>query len=227
MIPASIKTTTQVTEREDPLHYLSKKPLVEYKRGQIIYNEDQTANGIYLLASGRVMTIMPGSDGSDVVLDIVRSDQFFGLPGLLGASHRGERAEAMERSFVMFWPSVEIEEQIERYPKLGIALMQLTSFRIADLTDRIESMANEKTPERVARILLRFSKTLGQQQPDGAVQMPPLTHQTLSNCVGTSREIVTFHMNRLRQLGFLRYSRRGIEVYAEALRDRLRQGPLE
>jgi hypothetical protein len=33
-------------------------------------------------------------------------------------------------------------------------------------------------------------------------------------------------MNRLRQLGFLRYSRRGIELYAEALRDRLRQGPL-
>jgi hypothetical protein len=32
---------------------------------------------------------------------------------------------------------------------------------------------------------------------------------------------VTFQMNQLRQAGFLRYSRRGIQVYADALREHL------
>ncbi|PWT99683.1 MAG: hypothetical protein C5B51_26755, partial [Terriglobia bacterium] len=50
---------------------------------------------------------------------------------------------------------------------------------------------------------------------------PPLTHQLLSEYVGTSREIVTFQMNYLRQKGLLRYSRKGIQVYVEALREYL------
>jgi CRP-like cAMP-binding protein len=33
--------------------------------------------------------------------------------------------------------------------------------------------------------------------PDGAMQMPPLTHQMIAEYVGTSREIVTSEMNRL------------------------------
>jgi len=47
------------------------------------------------------------------------------------------------------------------------------------------------------------------------------THHVISEYVGTSREIVTFQMNHLRQKGFLRYSRKGIQVYSDALREHL------
>jgi CRP-like cAMP-binding protein len=227
MNPTASRSAPQGLALEDPLQYLSRKPLIEYRRGQVIYNEDQKADGIYLLASGRVMVSAPGSDGSEIVLDIYRADHFFGHTGLLGLAHRGERSMTLERSTTMFWSTEEIEDQIQKHPRLGVALMQVLLLRNAEFSQRIESMANEKTPERVARILLRFADSLGETTADGSVRMPPLTHQTISNCIGTSREIVTFQMNRLRQLGYMRYSRRGIELYCDALRDRLRQGPLD
>jgi len=40
--------------------------------------------------------------------------------------------------------------------------------------------------------------------------------------VGTTREIITLQMNHFRQKGMLRYSRKGIQVYEEALREYLR-----
>ena len=43
----------------------------------------------------------------------------------------------------------------------------------------------------------------------------------ISEYVGTSREIITFQMNQLRQKGFLRYSRKGIQVYSDALKEHL------
>ena len=227
MIPAASRQAPQGLVLEDPLQYLSRKQLIEHRRGQVIYSEDQKADGIYLLTSGRVIVSAPASDGSDIVLDIYRADQFFGHTGLLGLSQRGERAMALERSFAMFWSIDEIEDQIEKHPRLGIALVQVMLLRNTEFAQRIESMANEKTPERVAHILLRFADTLGDSANDGSVRIPPLTHQTISNCIGTSREIVTFQMNRLRQLGYMRYSRRGIELYCDALRDRLREGPLD
>ena len=51
----------------------------------------------------------------------------------------------------------------------------------------------------------------------------PFTHELLSQYVGTSREIVTHYMNQLRRQGYLKYSRKGISLNREALRDWLRR----
>lgn len=99
--------------------------------------------------------------------------------------------------------------------------MQMLVKRGLDYEERLQSFALDKTPERIVRALLRFADHLGVPSEDGSVRIPPLTHQSISEYVGTSREIVTVEMNQLRQRGFLRYSRRGIQVYAEAMREHL------
>src|SRR5581483_8475416 len=133
-----------------------------------------------------------------------------------------ERALALDNVTLMSWTSQEIEEQVERQPRLGIALLQMLVKRGLDYEERLQSFALDKTPERVVRSLLRFADRLGNRSEDGSIKIPPLTHQVLSEYVGTSREIVTFQMNRLRQLGCLRYSRRAINIYPDAIQEQLR-----
>ena len=123
----------------------------------------------------------------------------------------------------MAWTTAEIESQIEREPQLGIALSQYVIARCIELGDRIESMAFYKTPERVAIALLQLAASLGEERADGSTRIGALTHHVIAEFVGTSREIVTFQMNRLRRLGLLRYSRRFIDVNVPALEDTLRQ----
>jgi CRP/FNR family transcriptional regulator, cyclic AMP receptor protein len=53
--------------------------------------------------------------------------------------------------------------------------------------------------------------------------MLPLTHETLAQYVGTSREIVTHYMNRLRRGGFVRYTRKNIVLYRDALKESVLQ----
>ena len=48
--------------------------------------------------------------------------------------------------------------------------------------------------------------------------MIPLTHEMLSRYVGTSREIVSHHMNQFRKHGYVTYSRRGISLHRETLK---------
>jgi len=64
---------------------------------------------------------------------------------------------------------------------------------------------------------------LGQNAEDGTVEMMALTHELLSQYVGTSREIITHYMNQFRRDGYLRYSRKGILLHRDAMRDWLRQ----
>ena len=66
-------------------------------------------------------------------------------------------------------------------------------------------------------------KVVRYRMPDGSTRIGSLTHHTIAEYIGTSREIVTFQMNRVRRLGLLRYSRKSIDVYTQAMKDALRE----
>jgi CRP/FNR family cyclic AMP-dependent transcriptional regulator len=212
---------TPTREMEDALMYLPRKGVNDYRRGQIIFDEHQPSKGLHLVVQGRVKVAIPLDSGSQTVVDIFTTDDFFGESSMLGSTRYSERAVALDNVTLMSWSTSEIEEQVERQPQLGIALIQMLVKRGLDHEDRLQSFALDKTPERVVRALLRFAERLGARTEDGSIKVPPLTHQLISEYVGTSREIVTFQMNHLRQKGYLRYSRKGIQVYADALREHL------
>lgn len=208
-------------EVEDALMYLPRKGVSDFSRGDVIFDENNPSKALHLVVQGRVKVTIPVEDGGQTVVDIFNTDDFFGESSLLGDHPVPERAVALDNVTLMSWTRAEIEEQIEKQPRLGIALMQMLVKRGLDYEERLQSFALDKTPERIVRALLRFAEHLGTPAEDGSLRIPPLTHQAISEYVGTSREIVTFQMNHLRQNGFLRYSRRGIQVYTEALREHL------
>jgi hypothetical protein len=71
--------------------------------------------------------------------------------------------------------------------------------------------------------LIRLGNCLGTEMTDGAVHMPALTHHLIAEYVGTSREVVSSQMSRLRKAGLVRYSRKYIDVYPQAMQEALRQ----
>ncbi len=208
---------------EDPLAHLPCSSIVEYKKGQVIYNQDQPSTNIYLLIHGKVKVCRVAADGHQVVVDIYQPDEFFGESAFLGLPHRAEQATAMESTRLMTWTSAEIEEIVQRRPKLAIAFLQILVQRTIDFGQRIESFSVDNIARRLARTLIRFSDRLGILEDDGASRMVPFTHELLSQYVGTSREIVTHYMNQFRRQGYLRYSRKGIMVYKDAFREWLKQ----
>ena len=90
-----------------------------------------------------------------------------------------------------------------------------------DLEDRVQAIATRKIPERVMLSLLQLQRTLGTPQADGAMRMAGITHLVIAAHAGTTREIVTAQMNRLRKLGMVRYSRNLIDVDCEAMEQAL------
>jgi CRP/FNR family transcriptional regulator len=208
---------------EDPLAHLPCSSIVEYKKGQIIYNQDQPSTNIYLIIAGKIKVTRLADDGHQVVIDIYQPDEFFGESAFLNLTHRCEQAAALENTKVMAWTTAEIEDLILKRPRLSVALLQILVQRTIEFTHRIESFSVDNIARRLARSLIRFSERLGTAQDDGSVRMAPFTHELLSQYVGTSREIVTHYMNQFRRQGYLKYSRKEVVLYREAFREWLRQ----
>ncbi len=210
---------------EDPLAHLPCSSILEYRRGQVIYDQQQPSTAIYLVIDGKVKVSRLVDDGHQVVIDIYQPDEFFGESAFLNLPLRPEQATALENTKLMTWSAAEIEEIVARRPRLAVALLQILAQRTLEFTHRIESFSVDNIARRLARSLIRFSERLGVEEADGSVRLTPFTHELLSQYVGTSREIVTHYMNQFRRQGYLRYSRKGIILYRDAFKSWLRENP--
>jgi CRP/FNR family transcriptional regulator len=208
---------------EDSLIYLPRKPAYEICKGRVIYDEVNPPAHLYVVILGRVKVTSTNGDGRQSVSRIVRTEGLFGESCLIGTSRDGESATALDNVMLMGWDRAEIEHRIEQEPRLGIALFQYMIHQCLELQDRIEAMAVHRTPERVMLGLVQLATDLGTEAEDGSARIAHLTHDTIAEFVGTSREIVSCQMNRLRRLGLIRYSRKHLDVYPQAMLDELKQ----
>lgn len=209
---------------EDPLACLPTSTVRAYKKEQVIYSPEQNSESIYLVLAGKVKVYRIADDGHQILVDIYRTDDLFGDSALIGSLKGREKAVALEPDTgIMAWSASEIEELMTQRPQLSIALLQLMANRCIYLGWRIESFSTDKIERRLAQTLIYFSQRFGHALEDGTIQMMPLTHELLAQYVGTSRESITYYMNLFRRHGRLSYSRAGIVVYPDAIKQSLRQ----
>jgi len=204
---------------EDPLDYLTCSNLQEYAKGEVIYGPDQPSTSLYLIVRGKVKVQRIKDNWGDVLVDIYSNDDFFGYSSLIDPPDTNEKAVAFEdRTTLMIWTGAVVKDFMMRRPQLGIALVQMLTQRCVHFSRRIETLASDNIERRLARTLIHFSRRLGHALEDGSFEMMPLTHDLLSQYVGTSREIITCYMNQFRRHGYVRYSRKAIGIYPEAMK---------
>jgi CRP-like cAMP-binding protein len=206
---------------EDPLDYLPCSNIIPYKKGQIIYQQNEPSTDVYLIVEGKVKVSSIAENGYQGIWDIYQQDEFFGESAFLNLTHRVDRATAMESTKLMTWTIDVIEDVIMRRPRLSVALLQLMAQRSLHLAQRIESFSVDTIEYRVARALIRLSERFGTKAEggDGSIRMPAFTHEVISQYVGTIRETITHYMIEFRRKGFIEYSRREIILYRAAFRE--------
>src|SRR5215469_3667141 len=63
---------------EDPLDYLPCSQVAEYKKGQIVYNQNEPSTSVYLILEGKVKVFRLAEGGRQVLMNIYLTDEFFG-----------------------------------------------------------------------------------------------------------------------------------------------------
>jgi CRP/FNR family cyclic AMP-dependent transcriptional regulator len=157
---------------EDPLDYLPPSNIFPYKKGQIIYQQNEASTDLYFIVEGKVKVSFIAENSGQVILDIYKQDEFFGESASVNLTHRGEQATAMESTTLMAWTIDVIEDEIMRRPRLAVALLQLVAQRSLHLAERIESFSLDTIERRLARALIRFSERFGTKAEDGDGPIP-------------------------------------------------------
>src|SRR5262249_47309237 len=178
---------------EDPLDYLPCSPVAVHPKRHVIYDQSEPSTSIYLILQGKVKVSRLAEGGRQVLVNIYRTDEFFGESAFLRLSQRPECATALENTRLMSWTASELEELVRHRPRLGIAFAQMLAQRTTDFVRRIQSFSTDNVARRLARCLIRLSER-GDPEDEGSVRLLHFTHELLAEDVGTSREIVSLYM---------------------------------
>lgn len=191
---------------DDDLRWLEQTTrMATVRKGQLIYQQDETAEGLFLLKQGRVRLVRLTSSGKKLELALLEPGTFFGEMPLLGERMRHASAEAVEECLVCVMRQVDIERLVLRSPRVALRMLEAVGRRLVKSEARLEDLAYRSVPARLASVLLR----LGQESDD---LIEGLTHQELGDMVGAYRETVTKALDTFQAAGCVELARRRIRI---------------
>ncbi|TCT19991.1 Crp-like helix-turn-helix protein [Melghiribacillus thermohalophilus] len=109
-------------------------------------------------------------------------------------------ARALTDVEVVSIPLKEVSQTVEQNPELAMTLLKFFSNRLLETVEILEQVAYSKVEERLIFLLRNLSSTT-----DSRGQWHPiphyLTHKDLAGMIASTRETVTFLLNKLSQTG--------------------------
>lgn len=177
-----------------------------FHRATMIFHKDQAGDALYIVESGLIRIFLPTEAGKELTVHHVGAGEVFGELALLDGQPRSASAEAIEETVTYTLSRVEFQRHLVTAPQLAVAVIQLLSTRLRELTEYAESLAHLDLPGRLARVLVQRAEKYGVQREGGVVEIDlELTQTELASMVGATRErvnraLASFHEQRLVEL---------------------------
>ena len=179
--------------------------LRKYPKNSILFMEGDDTGQLYIVQSGLVCVYTDDDDGRQLVLNYMSEGDYFGELSLLDKQPRSASARVTEDSQLLTISRDAFRSFLRDNPCLYDALIVELVSRIRDLTSNVKDMALLDVYGRVAHTLER----LCQDTSDSA---PKLTHQSIANMVGASREMVSRVMKELVIGGYIEMECKKIRI---------------
>jgi CRP/FNR family transcriptional regulator, cyclic AMP receptor protein len=173
----------------------------KWKRGQTLFSQGDSADGMFLIKGGRVKLSKVLEDGTELTLDIRKAGDFVGENMFSEEGHYPVSAYCFEDTLTCGFSRSQFEQLVLQYPKVGLQIIKNLSERISWLTSRVGSLAVTNIEDRLYRVLTSVAKEHGTMGPQGTVIQFPLTHEDLGFLTGAHRVSITRAMKALKAAG--------------------------
>jgi CRP-like cAMP-binding protein len=178
-----------------------------YPKGSVILFEDDPGDALYIVATGQVKVVLIGEDGREVILSVLGPVSFFGEMALLDDEPRSAHVIAMEDASVLALRREDFQARLRSSPEVAIALLRELSGRLRRADEKIGGLVLLDVNGRVAELLLRLAEEEGTERITRK-----LTHHTIAQMIGSSRETVSRTMRDFGDRGFIRATRKDITL---------------
>lgn len=196
----------------DIAHLESQSRMRQLKRGEPVYLPHQEADGVILVAEGRVKICHATPDGKQSILGFIDQGEIFGELALVGGVQRDEYVETTEKSTLVLVPKIALQKVIQRYPEIVMGVTKLIGLRRQRIQRRLRNLLFRSNRERVIHLLMELAEKYAEPDSEGYFLNIRLSHQEMACVIGSTRETVTVVLGQLQKEGLITIARRKILI---------------
>jgi CRP/FNR family cyclic AMP-dependent transcriptional regulator len=159
---------------------------VKIGRHANVYNSGDQDELVYFIETGQIKLLMLSSEGKECLLAIYSDGDIFGELCLSGLGGRLETATAMKATVLKQIPCAQFFARLTR-DSLSEGFVRYLAARIAHQQQVIANLVTVDSEQRLGQTLLQLARTMGKKDPRSIRIELKITHEELSEMVGTTR----------------------------------------
>ena len=156
------------------------------KKGELIFEEGETLNGVYCVKDGICKLSKLSANGKDQIVKLVLKGDLLGQRSLIGDESANLSATALSDMEVCFIPKTEIIGNLQKNSSFSMDVMKQMAKDLKESDNIIVDMAQKSVRQRLAETLLYIDTNFGRDD-EGFLNVV-LSREDYANIVGTATE---------------------------------------
>jgi CRP-like cAMP-binding protein len=177
------------------------KTSITIKKGEHIFEEGDSVNGIYCITSGVCKLSKLSANGKDQIVKLVKAGELLGQRTLISEELANLSAVALEDMEVCFIPKSEVLNFFDTNNQFSRNLMKTICGDLKETSDHMVSISQKTVKERLAETLIYLEENFG-KNTDGSLRIQ-LTREELAGMIGTATESCIRLLSDFNKLGLI------------------------
>jgi len=180
------------------------------KKGEVIFDEGETLNGVYCIKDGICKLSKLSANGRDQIVKLVVKGDLLGQRSLVVDESANLSAVALNDMEVCFIPKQEIMNDLHKNPEFSLDVLQQMAYDLRESDDIIVNMAQKSVKQRLAEILIYIHDHFGVDSNNYFNVL--LSREDYANVVGTATESAIRILSQFKKEGLISTSGKHIRI---------------
>ena len=168
----------------------SKMGQTTLRRGEVLFEEGEPGNRLYIITEGKVKLGHTSMDGRENLLAVLGPGEIIGELTLFDPGPRSTTATAVSPVTLLHLDHTDLNAILDTNPTMGKHMLRALARRLRRTNESLADLVFSDVPGRVAKALLDLADRFGTPAEDGVHVPHDLTQEELAQLVGASRETV-------------------------------------
>lgn len=183
--------------------------IIECAHGDVVYEEGQHSNYIYLISKGLVKSHKFDEQGKDLTTALYKEDDLFGYTSFTQNTVYQETMTAIKDTTLIGVSKSELKEVLENNHKVTLELIQLLAEDLSHVKEHLLQMAYSSVKKRTANTILKFAEKLNRKKPEDIIR---ISRNDLASVAGIATESLIRTLSAFKEDGIIEIEGRNIKI---------------
>jgi CRP/FNR family transcriptional regulator len=209
----SLKKSRNFKELSDDVVHeiLSVFYLETWSKGELTFGGDKTLYTFYFIVSGRIkMYRNHPNNGNEFILYLNSVGDIFDVICLLDGKKHNIQMEALDDVVLLAAPIDKVRNWVLKHPDFNKTFLPYLADKFRKMEEKANDLALFDTWTRTVKLLIKYAKENIHSSELKLINN--LSHSEIAKIIGTSKNVINRHIQRLKNDKILHVNRKHIEI---------------